>query len=137
MVQEVAKIIAKLQEGKWEDHSLPLLISAQGKLSSYQSNIASLVANARKEKEMKELYAKQKEADSFIEYRKNGETVKDSEAYARLEAIESRMRAIDAEEVYLDLKGVLDAMQSLLVACQVTIREMSREINSSGYQVNN
>jgi len=136
VLEEVNQIIEKLQEGKWSDHSPQLLESAQGKLSALQTNVSKLVCDARKEMNTRDIHVKNKEATQFLEYRKHKMSVEECKMNARVDVLNDLMKGLDAKAKYNDLKGVLDAMQTLTIAVQVTIREQGRELSASKYQNN-
>jgi len=136
VLEQVNQIFDALQKGLWSDHSPALLISSQGKLAVLQANVSSMVADARHLRDTANISVKQKEAERYLEHRKAGMTVKDSEINASVDVFEDRGIALDAERAYQDLKGVLGAMQSLTTAAQITIRELGRELSSTGYQRN-
>lgn len=138
MIEEVQKIITALQQGKWEEHSPQRLISAQGKLATYLANIGALAANARKEMDIKELHAKQKEADLFLQYKRDhGMTIAESQANARIDTFNDWDSFYSSKEHYNGLRAVLDAMQTLIIACQITVRELKHERDASKYMDNN
>ena len=134
ILPKVNTIIAKLQDGKWSELSPKTLVSAQGKLSTYTSNVGAMVATARKLMDATELNAKHYEAQQFLEYRTNGESIQSSQANARVEAFNHWTRHYDAKASYADIKFVLEAMTSMITACQVTIRELKNERQSYNYE---
>lgn len=135
-VREIKAIMDYLGKADWETIDGDTLVRAQGKLAAYQGNLSELVNAARKESELTKVNVKKLESEKYLEYRNSGETSKDSEINAAVDALESRMRALDVEERYLYLKGLLDALQSLTVACQVALREKRSERFNSGYVEN-
>lgn len=136
ILESIHAITASLAEGKWEDHSPQMLISAQGKLSVYQSNLGAMVANARKEMDTLEMRAKHYEAEQFLSARASGESIQSAQALSRVEAFNHWTRHYDAKARHDALKSDLNALQGLVVAAQVTIRELKSERDHAGYQNN-
>lgn len=127
VLMEVDKIIAALQKGKWSDHNPSKLSAAQGKLASYISNVISMANDAQYKAELLELNAKQAEAERFMHYRKAGSTIDESKLSARLDVHAKMVDVLEAQHDYQNLKGIVDAMKNLCVACSTTIKFYEQE----------
>jgi len=134
ILNEINAIIGKLQDGKWSDHSEALLLSAQGKLAVYQSNVASLVADANQRYLTHELATKNKECERFLAYREEGRTCDDAKCLSKVETEFNCKEMLEAKRDYENLRGVLNAMETLITAIQVQLRAMHREVATAQYQ---
>jgi len=135
-LEEVNKIIGHLQEGKWSDHSPQKLISAQGKLASLLGNVIGLKTEARSIFDQWEIHTKNKEAENMLKHRKEGKTIDESKNTARIDVLNDMFKVSEARKLYEDYRGIVDTMQTLIVACQVTIRSMRDDLSSSKYKEN-
>lgn len=127
VLNEINRIFGLLQSKPWSDHSPAYLSSAQGKLSSYLANITSLSVNAQHRYEMLELNASQFEAEKYIEFRKSGMKGVECEYQVKLELFAKEKTVIDAKRDWLDLKGIVDAIKALSVACSTTLKHYEAE----------
>lgn len=137
VLDRINVVIGRLQEGRWSDHSSELLLSAQGTLATLQGNVSALVSDARYEKDLLNIQMKQKEAELFLKYKAEEKTtVKEADSLAYVATFEERGKVLDAEKVHQDLKGVLNAVQTMIVSIQVTLKELRNERVSANYQGN-
>ena len=133
MIEQVNQIIGYLQSKKWGEHTPDRLVDAQGKLSVLLSNVGKEVAQARNEMDVMELGAKQYEADRFLHY-KASMSIEESKYNARIDTFNHWTKHLDAKHAYNDLRAVYDAMTTMIVSIQVTLREKQKDYNSSQYQ---
>ena len=131
---QVNEILAHLQGSKWSDHSPDVLVSAQGKLSSLMGNVGSLGANALYEYELKEHHAKLEEAERYVLHRSEKQTEGECRAKSRLDTKEAWEATIEAKHAHKSLQSVLEAMKSMITACQVTLKEQRADRGYSNFQ---
>ncbi len=137
VLESIDTIFAALQKGRWEDHPPQTLISAQGKLATYQSNLVVLVSEARHKMDLLELQAKQEEADKFLTYRRDhGMSIQEAQANARVDCFNLWTHQLDAKKDYSDLRGILDALGTMVTAIQVSLKNAERERANTNYQSN-
>lgn len=134
VISEVNGIIWKLQEGKWSDHSEGLLLSAQGKLAVYQANVAAMTANAGQRYATLEVATKNREASKYLGYRSEGKTIDDSKCLAKIEVEFNSKEMLEAKREYEEIRGLLNAMESVITAVQVQLRATNREAGSAKFQ---
>ena len=134
ILKEISEIIGRIQDGKWSEHSEALLLSAQGKLASYQFNVAQLVSEANQAYSTLEIANKNKEARIFLNYREEGKSINDCKALSGIEIEFNSREEIDAKRQYEDYRGLLNAMETLITAIQVQLRASHREASMSNYQ---
>lgn len=137
-LEQVSEIIDYLQARKWNTYTPDELISAQGALSVLQASIGRAAVDALYEYEIKEQNAKMAETDMYMEVKDGKEKVTEAEAkaIAKQDANYETMEAIKAKKVYKDFMSVLDAMQAIIIACQVTLKQQGKEYGNTGYQRN-
>ena len=135
-LQEVDDIFAKLMTKAWSEHTVPTLVGTQGRLSVLSSNIIPMVSNAYYEFTLREQHAKQCEAERFVFHKKQGSSDMLSGKEARVDAGEVWNAAIEAKHAYKSISGVLDAMQAVITACQVTRKSLENEMKNTNYVQN-
>lgn len=135
-IEQVNLVIETLQEGRWADHDLVTLISAQGKLAVLIGNVNEMVAEARKEMDLKELHAKQFKADAFLKFKLQGDTDGKARQQSKLLSQEVSESAIHAKYAYSSILGVAEAMRTMIIACQVTIKNLQKDRESTPFTNN-
>jgi len=136
VLDQVNQVIESLQEGKWADHDITLLIAAQGKLAVLLGNVNEMVANARKEMDMRDLFVKQSESEAFEKHKLQKETDAMARHKSRLEVMDKMETAIVAKHAYNSILGVLEAMRTMIIACQVTIKNIQKEREATPFVEN-
>lgn len=137
VLKEINKIFSTLQEKPWQTHSPALLSAAQGKLASYLSNVIALCGEAQYEYELRELNASQFEAEQFLINRRDlGMTIDESKYRARLDSGARQMETIEARKRWQDLKGIVEAMRNLSVACSTSLKFYESERINANKQGN-
>jgi len=131
MLDKVKDIIDELQQVDWSNPSGYQLDAKQGLLASYLANVGSDVARARYDYEAKKFNAKTAEAEEYLELRQSM-TSKDAEMKAKLNTRDVYAEYLEAEKKYQQLKAIYDAMQSMIVSCQVALKTMEYERKNSG-----
>lgn len=134
IIKDIGAIIGRLQEGRWSEHSEGLLLSAQGKLAVYQSNVAAMVADAGQRFASLEVGSKNKEASIYLAHRDEGRSVDDAKSLARIEAEFNCRETLDAKREYEEIRGLLNSMESVITAVQVQLRATNREAGTAKFQ---
>lgn len=134
VIGEINEIIKRLQSDKWSNHSEELLLSSQGKLATYLSNLSSMVAEAGQAFETLDLNADQYENEQYLVYKDLKRTENESKARAKMSCSEKRKTVIDAKHRYYELRGIHNSCESLITAIQVQLRFIHREESTSKFQ---
>lgn len=129
-INESIKILQSLD---WSNPPIQLLVEHQGKLATYLYNVGAELQRRNFHKESAKIAYKEKEAEVFSGYRTSGETVKDAEMMTRSEVHEYAMQLAEAERDYYEIKQIIDSVNTLIIACQVAIKEGKRQEISSNY----
>lgn len=127
VLNRIADIIVQLQEGDWNNNDIITIINAQGNLAKYFYNINEMLAHRRKAMDVAELHAKQVESRGFLEYKKMGWTDGKASMQAKADAKKAREDAIKAKADYNDIDGVAKAVDKMITACQVSIKNIQKE----------
>lgn len=137
VLSEVNKIFDILQSKPWQEHSPGLLSAAQGRMASFMPNVIALAVDAQYEYELRELNASQYEADKFLHYRRTGGMTLDESKYeARIDVKKKREEVLLAQKEWQELKGIVEAMKNLSVACSTSLKHYESERISTKYQGN-
>jgi hypothetical protein len=137
MLEEVNKIFAILQRtNPLEEKSVPILLANQSKLSALLGNIGVMGAHARYQSDMKELEAKNFEADRFLVHKLNGFTDAKARYASKLDAEKKLKEAITAKHYYNEINNVLSAMEKMIMSCQVSLKHKEYDRSSSNYHTN-
>jgi len=131
--QEVNKIIETLHGDNWNSHSLQMLVASQGKLAALLANLNEDAAKARKEFDLMETHVKMKEAEMYLENRREGKTENESKALARSKSADGWKAVIEKKNAYTSISGLTEAVITLITACQVTIKNLGKENVYSGH----
>jgi hypothetical protein len=137
IIARVKEIIDALQDKRWVDHDEAFLIAAQGKLATYQANLAHLNAMWNEYYESLEMNAKRKEDELYLAYREAAKaTEAECKARSRLGSREEYENAIKAKRAYTEMRGLINACETIVTAIQVHLRNMHREAMNTRYQNN-
>lgn len=131
VLTSINEIIAVLQDKRWSDHSEALLISSQGKLAVLQASLSSMVADANQMYLTKEVNYKQKESELFLKFKEEDMTVEEAKCNARVEIAFNARDYIEAKHHYESLRGLLNSVESIQTAIQVTLRAIHREAGTA------
>lgn len=132
ILEEIDKIIASLQRVKWSEHSPAMLLSAQGKLASYQVNVIRMANDAQYAYDLAEINMKNAEADKFLDYREMKMSIEDAKTNTRRDCAGYHLEVIKFQREWNNLRGIVEAIKTITVAISTTIKFAEQERFTAG-----
>jgi hypothetical protein len=134
VLEAVQSILSFLEAPKWVEIPESTLIASQGKLSVYTAYLGAILGRAIMAHQLKEQAMKIKEADLYLEFRREGTTDNEAKMNARVGISFLWSEMIEAKKALSDIKSVYDAVVSTITAIQVTLRALNREADTAKFQ---
>ena len=134
VLEEINHIFIVLESKKWSEHSEDLFMSSQGKLAVYLASLSAMVADAEYAHEILKLNCEETENQQYLLHKNSDKTEGEARTRAKLTTSDQKRIVLEAKKEYSEIKGIWRAVESLITAIQVQLRNINREISTAKFQ---